>query len=138
MLVAFRMNAPPTDGSLDVMVADDEPTIRLSIAETIKARGHRVRMAANGREAMDLIRDSFFDVVITDVRMPRLDGLTLFREIRSRHPDTKVIIVTAYANVRDAVAALKEGAVDYLTKPCDLAEIGDRVDRIAEGLITFR
>jgi DNA-binding NtrC family response regulator len=122
----------PSESGLTVLVADDEPTIRLSIAETLRSRGHHVSTAANGAEALDRIHDTVFDVVVTDVRMPRLDGLTLFRKIRELAPDTKVIIVTAYGEVNEAVTTLKEGAVDYLTKPCNLEEIALRVDRIAE------
>jgi DNA-binding NtrC family response regulator len=122
----------PSESGLTVLVADDESTIRLSIAETLRSRGHHVSTASNGVEALDRIHDTLFDVVVTDVRMPRLDGLTLFRKIRELAPDTKVIIVTAYGDVNEAVTTLKEGAVDYLTKPCNLEEIALRVDRIAE------
>jgi two-component system, NtrC family, response regulator AtoC len=122
----------PTESGLNVLVADDEPTIRLTIGETLRSHGHRVTWAANGAEALDRIHDTVFDVVVTDVRMPRLDGLTLFRKIRELAPDTKVIIITAYGDVSEAVTTLKEGAVDYLTKPCNLEEIAVRVDRLAE------
>src|SRR5687767_8028311 len=121
-----------SESGLDVLVADDEPTIRLTIGETLRAHGHRVTTAANGAEALDRIHDAVFDVVVSDVRMPKLDGLTLFRRIRELAPETKVIIVTAYGDVSEAVTTLKEGAVDYLTKPCNLEEIAVRVDRIAE------
>lgn len=116
---------------LEVLLADDEPTIRLSASDALRAAGHRVTLATDGAQAIDLLRSKVFDLVITDIRMPRVDGLTVFREARTQSPATAVILMTAYGNVDDAVRALKEGANDYLTKPFDLDELSVRVRRIA-------
>jgi DNA-binding NtrC family response regulator len=116
---------------LDVLLVDDEPDIGLAAGEALRDAGHRVTMATNGAEGLDLITTRVFDIMICDIRLPRLDGLTLFRRARRESPDTAVILMTAFAAVSDAVAAVKEGAHDYLTKPFDIDEITLRVERIA-------
>ncbi len=118
--------------ALKILFVDDEPTIRLTIADTLRSDGHSVATASDGAEAEERIHSEVFDVVISDIRMPKLDGMSLLRRIRKLSPETRVIMITAYAEVNDAVAALKAGAVDYLTKPFDLEEIRLRVRRIAE------
>jgi two-component system, NtrC family, response regulator AtoC len=122
----------PAVYSLRVLLADDEPTIRLTIADALRSDGHEVVTAQDGAEAFEQAKRSVFDVLITDMRMPRLDGMALFRKLRELSPETRVIMITAYAGVHDAVSALKEGAVDYMTKPFDLDEIKLRVRRLAE------
>ena len=89
------------------------------------------RLAANGAEGLTLISSNVFDVMICDIRLPRVDGLTLFRRVRQESPGTDVILITAHAAVADAVAALKEGAYDYITKPFDIDEIILQMERIA-------
>jgi DNA-binding NtrC family response regulator len=116
---------------LDVLLVDDEPDIGLAAGESLRDAGHRVTMATNGAEALDLITTRVYDIMICDIRLPKLDGLTLFRRARRESPDTTVILMTAFAAVADAVAAVKEGAHDYLTKPFDIDEITLRVERIA-------
>jgi two-component system response regulator AtoC len=117
---------------LDVLLVDDEPSIRLSVGDALQAAGYRVTLAADGGEAAELIATRVFDVVVSDIRLPKLDGLSLFRRIRAESPSTDVILITAYGRVSDAVQALKEGARDYLTKPFDNDEICLRVAAAAD------
>ncbi len=117
---------------LEILLVDDEPTLRLSMGDALEDAGHRVTRAADGRVALEIVRARVFDVVVTDIRMPGLDGLSLFREVRESSPDTSVILMTAYGAVDDAVGALREGAYDYLTKPFEVGELLVRVGRIAE------
>jgi two-component system response regulator HydG/two-component system response regulator AtoC len=117
---------------LEILLADDEPTIRLSVGDALRARDYRVRLAADGAEALALLAASAFDVVITDIRMPKVDGLAVLRRVREVSPSTDVILITAYGTVSDAVAALKEGAHDYLTKPFDTEELLLKLEQIAE------
>ncbi len=117
---------------LDILLVDDEPLIRLSVGDALRAAGHNVRLASDGAEALNLIAEKVYDVVVTDVRLPRADGFTVFRKARQVSPATDVIIITAFGQVKDAVAALKDGAHDYLTKPFDADELVLRVARIAE------
>jgi DNA-binding NtrC family response regulator len=117
---------------LDVLLVDDEPSIRLPLGDAIRAQGHRVRTASNGAEAMSALAAQVFDVVVCDIRLPKVDGLTIFRKVRHESPSTEVLLITAYAEVPDAVAALKEGAVDYVTKPFTVDTIMERLVRIAK------
>ena len=117
---------------LDILLVDDEPSIRLTVADGLEDAGHVVTTAADGAEAMSLLDERAFDLVLTDIRMPKVDGMTVFRRLRKERPTTGVILMTAYAAVADAVVALKEGALDYLTKPFDLDELRLRVKRFDE------
>jgi two-component system, NtrC family, response regulator AtoC len=116
---------------LDLLVVDDEPTILLSIADALRDAGHRVVTASDGEKALAGLSLQSFDAVICDVRLPKVDGLTLLREVRKSSAQSDVILMTGHANANDAVAALKSGATDYLTKPFSLDELLVRVSRIA-------
>jgi len=105
-----------------VLVVDDEARSRELYAETLRAAGHEVRTAADAAEARARIEAALPSMVVSDVRMPGEDGLSLLRDIRRTH-ELPFLLVTAHAEVREAVAALKLGAVDYLAKPVDLDEL---------------
>ena len=119
---------------LKVLVVEDEQDLCETIAETLTDEGYDVSCANDGAEAMAAASAAPFDVVLADMRLPKLDGLTLFRRLREERPDTDVIVMTGNAAVADAVAVLKEGAFDYLTKPIHLDELGVQLQRLA----TFR
>ena len=108
---------------LDILLIDDEADLRELLDEELREAGHKVQTAADGEEGMNELQRRVFDVVICDVRLPKLDGLTLLRRVRKEAPSTDVILMTAYADVSQAVSALKEGAYDYLTKPFDVDEL---------------
>jgi two-component system, NtrC family, response regulator AtoC len=116
----------------DVLLVDDVPTVRLVLSRSLTDAGHRVTSVSDGFEALAEIQRHQFDLVISDVRMPKMDGLTLFRRIRQQAPATDVILITGQAVVADAVAAVKEGVSDYLTKPFDQEELAIKVAHIAE------
>jgi DNA-binding NtrC family response regulator len=124
--------------AMSVLLVDDEPDIGLAVGDALRDAGYRVVVATNGAEALDLVTTQPFDVMICDIRLPKLDGLTLFRRTRQESPDTTVILMTAFGAVQDAVAAVKEGAHDYLTKPFDIDEITVRIQRIAEHRTLLR
>jgi DNA-binding NtrC family response regulator len=117
---------------LDILLIDDEPDLRLVLEDALREADHRVTIAGDGAEGLTHVMSKVYDVVICDVRLPKIDGLTLFRRIRQEAPSTDVILMTAYAEVSDAVAALKQGAFDYLTKPFDIDELLLAIQRIAE------
>jgi len=130
--------ANPSPNALDVLLVDDEPDIELLAGEALRDAGHRVVAVKDGAEALELVKARAFDLMICDIRLPKLDGLSLFRQTRQQSPDTTVILMTAFAAVQDAVAAVKEGAHDYLTKPFEIDEITLRVKRIAEHRALLR
>jgi DNA-binding NtrC family response regulator len=125
------MVSEPQPGALQILLVDDEPGLRRTLEEALRDAGHEVTAASDGAQALSHALSRVFDVVICDVRLPKVDGLTLFRRLRRESPSTKVIMMTAYAGVAEAVAALKEGAYDYLTKPFDLDELLLQLERIA-------
>lgn len=100
-----------------VLVVEDEEGVRSFLLEALRRDGHDLVEATSVPEALDLLREEPFDVVVTDLRMPGPDGMTLVRTLRAEQPDVEVIIVTAHAEVSTAVEAMKLGAFDYLQKP---------------------
>jgi DNA-binding NtrC family response regulator len=114
-----------------ILVVDDEPVQRESMAVWLSEDGHVVETAASGDEAVAKVREREFAVHFVDLKMPPgMDGIETMREIRRIRPGAAVVIVTAYATVDTAVAAIKEGAVEYVQKPCDPHEISLVVERI--------
>jgi two-component system response regulator AtoC len=116
---------------LKVLVVEDEPDLSEMVAQALIDEGYDVACATDGAEALAAACAAPFDVVLADMRLPKLDGLTLFRRLRVERPDTDVIVMTGDAAVADAVAVLKEGAFDYLTKPINLDELGVQLQRLA-------
>jgi DNA-binding NtrC family response regulator len=112
---------------LDVLVADDDRNVLESVSRALIEAGHRVTEAADGGQAAELLSLHAFDLAICDVQMPKLGGLTLLRRIRREAPGTAVVIMTAYAKIPDVVESLRDGAVDYVTKPFDPDEFTARV-----------
>jgi NtrC-family two-component system response regulator AlgB len=112
-----------------LLIVDDERNIRSSLAAFFQSLGHEVRTAGSEREARALVEESAFDLVLTDYRMAEMNGLELLAEIKRRRPETQVVLMTAYATVENAVAAMKAGAYDYVTKPFSLDQIQPIVER---------
>ena len=115
-----------------VLVVDDERNIRAHLATYVKSLGHATEVAASAEEALAMLGERTFDLVLTDVRMPGLDGLALLGEIRKRAPETLVVLMTAYATVPQAVEVMRAGAYDYLVKPFSLDQIGLLLTRVLE------
>ena len=106
--------------------------MRSALVEALVEAGHDVHAVPDGVEAAAALDRERFDVLLTDVRMPRMDGVALFATVRRLHPTTDVILMTSFSNVADAVATLKSGARDYLTKPFETDELLVRLGYIAE------
>ncbi len=100
-----------------VLVVDDDQSFRAILEYTLKQAGYEVTCAASGEEALDLLDRDSFGAVLTDIKMPGMDGLAVLREAKQRAPETAVIVITAYGSIEMAVEAMKEGAYDYVTKP---------------------
>ncbi|MFQ5827710.1 MAG: sigma-54-dependent transcriptional regulator [Candidatus Methylomirabilia bacterium] len=105
-----------------VLIADDEKSMRELLEFTLKKEGHEVTLAESGEAALDAIRRERYDLVITDVRMPNVDGVEVLRAAKDVAPDTAVIMITAYSTIEAAVEAMKLGAYDYIAKPFRLDE----------------
>ncbi|RMF23392.1 MAG: sigma-54-dependent Fis family transcriptional regulator [Deltaproteobacteria bacterium] len=115
-----------------ILVVDDEPASRESLSDVLTEEGYQVAAAASGEEALEAIDSAEFDLVITDLRMPGIDGVTLLREVRRRCPQTLVILITAHASVETAVEALREGAHDYMIKPLVYEDVLGKIARLLE------
>ncbi len=105
-----------------ILLADDEPAIRKVVRDALEREGHEVVSAIDGREALDRFDDGGFDLVVTDLAMPRVDGLELVKEIRRRSP-LPILVLTVRNEEREKVRLLDEGADDYVTKPFGVAEL---------------
>jgi two-component system response regulator PilR (NtrC family) len=116
----------------DILIVDDERSMREFLGIYLRREGYRIEAAAGGGEAIASIKARAFDVIITDLRMPDVDGLTILAEAKRIRPDTEVIVVTAFSTTETAIAAMKAGAHDYLTKPFKIDEVGLVVDRAME------
>jgi two-component system, NtrC family, response regulator AtoC len=123
---------------LRILVVEDEPDLRLLLAEALAEAGHEAMLAADGAEGLRLVTAHSFDVVVSDVNLPKVDGRTLLRQTLASTPSTRVILITAYGEIAHAVAALKEGAYDYLAKPFEIEHLLSRLGRIAEQRTTER
>ena len=108
---------------LDVLVVDDEPKICQLLEQILSARDVKVRVAHDGLEGLTHFKQQPSDVVITDIRMPKLSGVELLRELKHLDPLLNVVVITAYPSVEGAVEAMKYGACDFITKPFDIAQV---------------
>jgi len=115
-----------------ILVVDDESSMRDLLAITLRQAGWEVTQADGGEAAVAALEDETFDLVITDLRMRRVDGLGVLRSVKERSPRTMVIVITAYASTETAVEAMKLGAYDYITKPFKLEEIRLTVEKALE------
>ena len=115
-----------------ILVVDDEEIIRESLSFVLKKEGYLVEEAENGKAAYDKIVESYFDVVITDLEMPGMKGIQLVEEIQKLNIQTSIIIITAYGSLDTAIAALRNGASDYILKPIEFDEILIKIKRLFE------
>ncbi|RKY63040.1 MAG: sigma-54-dependent Fis family transcriptional regulator [Candidatus Latescibacterota bacterium] len=113
-----------------VLLVEDDRVARVPLRDDIAEAGYDVDEAGSAEEALELLGKKGYDVVVTDLRMPGMDGIELLERIKAESPDTEVIVITAYGTVRTAVRAMKLGAYEYLTKPFDNEELLLLLERI--------
>lgn len=106
-----------------ILIVDDEQSYRQLLTLVFEGEGHTIRTASNGREAVELVNEEAPDVIVSDVRMPDMDGIEMLRAVRETHPDLGVVFMTAHASVESAREAFKLGADDFVTKPFDVEEL---------------
>jgi len=118
---------------VNTLVVDDDPGVRFFLEETLRQDGHVVETASSGEEALDLLRDAFFDVVMLDLKLGgRADGLRVLEALRWRWPETVVVILTAHGSLETAMAAIQEGVDGYLLKPAEPDEVRQAVQEALE------
>ena len=108
---------------IGILIVDDELSIRESLKGWLKRGGYQVETATGGAEAVARNAEKRFDIMLIDVKMPEMDGLTLLKKIKENDADIAIVMMTAHGDIRDAVEAMKLGAYDYLLKPFDLEEL---------------
>jgi ATP-dependent Lon protease len=123
----FVMNKKP-----HILIVDDEEIARNNIEHILKKENYQVVTAANGIDAVDKLETSVFDVVLTDLKMEKVDGIGVLEKVKSKYPDTQVIMITAYAAVDTAIEAIKKGAFHYIAKPFRLEEVRTTVKQALE------
>lgn len=112
-----------------ILIVDDERSTRQALAELFNQLGYKASQAASGDEALNLLAEQAYDVVVLDLRMPGKDGVSVLAVAEEIAPDSAFIVFTAYASTDTAIAALRSGAVDYLQKPCSLHLIAEAVQK---------
>jgi DNA-binding NtrC family response regulator len=117
-----------------VLVVDDEEALRFLLASELEAESFEVQSAGDGDEAIELVRgmterSERFDIVLLDIKMPRVDGFEVLKYVKGNAPETKVIMLTAYADVKNAIESLRLGASDFVSKPYDLDDILTSINR---------
>ena len=113
-----------------ILVVDDDPQMRLALTEAIKRLGYGVVLSNNGRDALEKLRNLNFSMIITDMKMPVMNGLELLKEIRQTSARIPVLVITAFGTVENAVDTMKEGAVDYLIKPFSFDTVKKAIDSL--------
>src|SRR5687767_6423501 len=123
---------PSTIRNGQLMVVDDEESLRITTAAILEKEGYSVDTASSGDEAIALLNDADYDLVLTDLHMEGGDGLSVLNQIRQQRPLTISVVLTGFASVESAIAALQEGAYDYLVKPCDIESMKHTIRRGVE------
>jgi DNA-binding NtrC family response regulator len=113
-----------------VLIIDDHDSMREGLELLLRRRGHRTYSAEGGERGLALLEDQGADLVITDLKMAKMDGIQVLEKVRERFPDTEVLVITAYGTIEKAVEAMKLGAADFITKPFSSEEFGVKIDRL--------
>lgn len=115
-----------------VLVVDDEESVRVTTAAILEQEGYFVETASDGTEALHKVARGGYDLVLTDLRMEDMDGITLLHELQTKHPGVVTIVLTGYASIESSIDALRQGVYDYLVKPCVVDDLKRTVLRALE------
>jgi len=113
-----------------ILVVDDEENARTALSRILTRDGHQVAAAANGQQALEYLRDNDVDLIITDMNMPIMNGITFLRELNRTLPASNVIMVTAYGEVESYLEAMNLGAFEYINKPLKIDELNNVIAKI--------
>src|SRR5215210_5321190 len=118
------------DSTKHLLLVEDETPLRQAVAEQLSDRGYHVEQADSGEAALARLSEFAFDVIITDLRLPGIDGAAVVDAAVERYPDIVAIVVTGYGTVKDAVGAIKRGAWDFVSKPFQSDELTHVLDAV--------
>ncbi len=127
-----KASVRPSGARGRILIVDDEPNARTALAELLREEGYAVETAADGFKALPKLEDFAPDLLLTDLKMPGMDGIELMRKARELDPEATVVVMTAFGAVDTAVTAMRSGAADYLTKPLNIDELGIVLERALE------
>ena len=113
----------------NILIVDDEEDILELLSDVVNKWGHLPIIARDGEDALQKVQDVPIDLVLSDIRMPKMDGMIFLEKLKKVNPNLTVIILTGYPSVESAVHSMKEGAYDYLVKPINLDELKEKIDR---------
>ncbi len=119
-------------GAAKILIVDDELIMRESLAGWLERDGHQVEKASSGEEALELIENTRYDILLLDIKMDGMSGLEVLKRVHENDPDVAVVMITAYGSVSTAIEAMKSGAFDYLMKPFDPNELGLLIEKIIQ------
>jgi len=114
-----------------IMVVEDDSELREALNDTLSLAGYKVATASDGQEALSQLEQQAFDLIVSDIQMPHMDGQALLKKVKSQHPDLPVMLMTAYGSIQQAVDAMRDGAVDYMVKPFEAEVLVNMVSRYA-------
>ncbi|MFZ0052688.1 MAG: sigma-54 dependent transcriptional regulator [Desulfobaccales bacterium] len=117
---------------ISILVVDDELSIRESLSGWLKRGGYQVDAAADGLTALAKTQENYYDIMLIDVKMPEMDGLSLLKKLKETESEITILMMTAYGDIHDAVQAIKLGAYDYLLKPFDLEELNFTLEKLVQ------
>jgi DNA-binding NtrC family response regulator len=113
-----------------ILVVDDEDALRTVLSSELEGEGYHVRSAADGQEAINILGNQEFDLILLDIKMPNVDGFEVLKYVKDRQPKTKVVMLTGFADLKNAIESKKLGAEDFVSKPYDLVDLLTTVERV--------
>jgi len=117
-------------GNTKILIVDDELIMRESLAGWLERDGHEITTAPSGEEALEILKEARFDILLVDIKMEGISGLEVLKHVKENDPDVAVVMITAYGSISTAIEAMKNGAYDYLLKPFDPNELGVLIEKI--------
>jgi DNA-binding NtrC family response regulator len=118
---------------LKILIAEDEKIALKHLCYMLENDGHTVTGVRNGLDALKKVEEEAFDILIADIKMPGMNGITLLAEVKAKNPDIEVMLVTGFGSIESAVDAMKKGACDYITKPFNFDELNLKINKILEN-----
>lgn len=113
-----------------ILVVDDEEALRTVLSSELESEGYLVQSAGDGEAAMKILGEQDFHLVLLDIKMPNVDGFEVLKFLKQKHPQTKVIMLTGFADLKNAIESKKLGAEDFVSKPYDLVDLLTTVERV--------
>jgi len=113
-----------------ILVVDDEDALRMVLSSELSSSGYDVATASDGDEAITVIQNKKFDLVLLDIKMPKVDGFEVLKFVKKNYPAMKVIMLTGFADLKNAIESKKHGAEDFVSKPYDLVDLLTTIERV--------